>query len=320
MKLVLASRPGKRPPQRNKAGRPARILLPALLVIIGMLVMAYPIVATAWNNHNTTKAAQEYAKLDAAAPQEAKQTQWDAAHNYNSTRTTGPILDPWLNQIDESNADYAEYLTQLSATKAMARIVIPSITVDLPLYHGTEEKTLQEGLGHLYGSDLPVGGPGTHAVITGHTGLTNVTMFDNLAKLTEGDVFYVQVSGHRMKYVVDKRSVVLPTQTEGLRPEEGKDYITLITCTPYGINSHRLLVRGHQVPLDAAEATLLDSTHGSGWQWWMYALLTAVMLAGISLAWWLWHTARRARKPQHTEEEPIKHNARPGEGNYDTHR
>lgn len=170
----------------------------------------------------------------------------------------------------------------------MARLIFPEIKADLPIYHGTSDEVLAKGLGHLYGSDLPVGGVGTHSIITGHTGLTNVTLFDNLRKAKEGDAFYIQVAGHKLKYEIDQIKVVLPHETDDLRPIEGQDYITLITCTPYGINTHRLLVRGHQVPMDPSESNIFDQTHGTGWQWWMYALLVAVFVLGTGFAWWLW--------------------------------
>lgn len=268
------------------------LMLPAIVVILGLLVMMYPVVSTAWNNYGAAKAAKEYAQLDKDTPQEVKNTQWDKAHEYNEQRTSGPILDPWLNDISPDNPEYAEYLDQLSENDAMARFIFPKIGVDLPLYHGTSDDVLQRGLGHLYGSDLPVGGRGTHSVITGHTGLSNATMFDNLSKAEEGDAFYVQVSGHKLKYEIDQIKVVLPDQTEDLRPDESGDYITLITCTPYGVNTHRLLVRGHQVPLEPVDGGVFDQNPSGGWQWWMYALMAAVLAIGAGFAWW----ARRQRK------------------------
>lgn len=276
------------PEQPAEPAKKNSLVLPAILVILGMLVMLYPVVSTAWNNYATSKAASEYAKLETSVPQEVKNTQWDQAHAYNEGRRTGPILDPWLNKISPENPEYAYYLDQLNATDAMARFIFPKIKADLPIYHGTSDDTLQKGLGHLYGSDLPVGGLGTHSIITGHTGLSNVTMFDNLKDAKEGDAFYVQVSGHKLKYVVDQIKVVLPHETEDLKPVEGQDYITLITCTPYGINTHRLLVRGHQVPLEPSESGVFDKSHAAGWQWWMYALLAAVFVVGAGLGYWMW--------------------------------
>ena len=287
-------------PRRANSAKTSRVLA-AVLVILGVLVMLYPVTSTLWNNYVATKVAQDYAELEKSTPEEVKNTQSDNAHKYNENRTTGPILDPWLARFDENNPDYQEYLDQLDANDAMARLIFPKIKADLPIFHGTDSDTLQRGLGHLFGSDLPVGGKGTHSVITGHTGLANSTMFDHLNKAEKGDAFYVQVSGEKLKYVVDQIKVVLPTETEDLRPEQGKDYITLITCTPYGINTHRLLVRGHQVPLDPADHEVFDKNHGAGWQWWMYALLAAAAVVLLLLLRWLLNHKRDGESRETTE-------------------
>ena len=287
----------KKKPRRIGSAK-ANSVLAIVLVILGILVMLYPVASTLWNNHLATKAAQDYAKLEKNIPQEVKNTQWEKAHDYNTNRTTGPILDPWLARFDKNNPDYQEYLDQLDANSAMARLIFPEVQVDLPVYHGTDSETLQRGLGHLFGSDLPVGGKGTHSVITGHTGLSNSTMFDHLNKAKEGDAFFVQVSGEKLKYVVDQIKVVLPTETQDLSPVPDKDYITLITCTPYGINTHRLLVRGHRVPLDPADNEVFDKNNGAGWQWWMYLLVAAAAGVLAVLLWWL----KKLKRERESEE------------------
>lgn len=283
------------PKRQTAKAKKNSLLMPAIVVILGLLVMMYPVVSTAWSNYGSSKAAQEYAKLDKSVPQEVKNTKWEDAHNYNERRTTGPVLDPWLNRIHPDNPEYGYYLDQLDKNEAMARFIFPAIDADLPIYHGTSDETLQRGLGHLYGSDLPVGGSGTHSVITGHTGLSNATMFDNLNKAQKGDVFYVQVSGHKLKYEVDQIKVVRPDETDDLHAVDGSDYITLITCTPYGINSHRLLVRGHQVPMAESEDTVFDQNHASNWQWWMYALAAVALTIAVAFAWWLWRQWKATR-------------------------
>lgn len=271
-------------------------MLAAILVIVGMLVMSYPVVSTMPNNYGTTKAAEEYAKLEKSIPQEVKDTMWENAHKYNEERARGPILDPWLENIDSSNEEYAAYLAQLNETEQMGRIIIPSINCDLPIYHGTEEDTLQKGVGHLFGSDLPVGGESTHSILTGHTGLPNATLFDHLKDVKEDDFFYIQVAGHKLKYQVDQIKVVLPEDVAELKVQDGKDYVTLITCTPYGINTHRILVRGHQVPLHDDDNAVFENTMAPGLQWWMYALIAAVVLVALGLLWWLWRVMRAAKR------------------------
>lgn len=263
------------------------ILIPAILVLLGLVVLVYPVVATQWNNVRQQAVADEYSKLEKNADPVQLNTEIDEAHRYNAEHKTGPILDPWLARVSENNLGYTYYLRQLDQFDAMARIVVPPAKINLPVYHGTDDKTLQKGVGHLYGSDLPVGGPGTHSVLTGHTGLPNATLFDNLTKVKEGDAFYIQVSGEKLKYKVDQILKVLPHETESLKPVDGQDYVTLITCTPYGINSHRLLVRGHRVPMDPADEKIMDDAGGITWQWWMWVLLAGAIAIAVALTMWI---------------------------------
>lgn len=282
-------------PQHRKRAKKSN-LLPALLVIVGLIVIIYPVVSTQWNNWQQNRAAAEYAKLQKSVPAEVSDKEWEDAHRYNEERADGPILDPWIDRFVPDNQAYQDYLAVLNSTDAMGRLIIPSVKTDLPIYHDTQEDTLQRGIGHLFGSDLPVGGEGTHSILTGHTGLPNATLFDNLKDLKEDDTFFVQVAGHKLKYQVDQIKVVLPDQVEALRSEEGKDFITLVTCTPYGINTHRLLVRGHQVPITENEKVMLEETQSVVWQWWMYALTATFIFGVVLLVWWLTRQTQRAKK------------------------
>lgn len=284
-------------PQHRKRAKKSN-LLPALLVAVGLIVIIYPVVSTQWNNWQQNRAAAEYAKLQKSVPTKVSDKEWEDAHRYNQERVHGPILDPWISRFTPDNQAYQDYLAVLNSTEAMGRLIIPSVKVDLPIYHGTQEDTLQRGVGHLFGSDLPVGGEGTHSVLTGHTGLPNATLFDNLKDVKENDSFFIQIAGHKLKYQVDQIRVVLPDEVESLRSEPGKDLITLVTCTPYGINTHRLLVRGHQVPITEEEKTMLSETQGVVWQWWMYALSAVFIIGLIALGWWLARQARRAKNQQ----------------------
>ena len=181
----------------------------------------------------------------------------------------------------------------------MARIVIPSIHVSLPVYHGTDSRTLADSVGHLFGTSLPIGGPSTHAVLTGHTGLSTATMFDNLNQVKKGDPFYVSSLGQTLKYEVVDITVVKPEETDSLRKVPGRDLVTLITCTPYGVNSHRLLVTGERVPMDPTAAAAEEAEAlPAPMQTWMKVIIVAVVIiltvvAGIlGRLWWL----RRRRK------------------------
>ncbi|CAB0678916.1 class C sortase [Corynebacterium diphtheriae] len=273
--------------KKKKKGNP---LIAVLIILVGVGVLLYPVVATQWNNFGQQRAADEYAKLEKSAPPEVLDTAWEDAHRYNESRpVSAQMMDAWNDHADESSPEYQQYLqylSQLAETDAMGQIMIPSIKSKLPIYHGTGPSALDRGVGHLYGTDLPVGGENRHAVLSAHTGIQTATLWDNLVKVKEGDAFYVAVSGHKLKYEVDQIKVVTPDHTDDLGRELGKDYITLITCTPYGINTHRLLVRGHQVPMDPSEEKVFEESTVV-WQWWMWAIVAAAAFVLILLAWWL---------------------------------
>lgn len=271
-------------PQSRKKGNAA---LAVLIVLVGLGVLLYPVIATQWNNIIQQQAADAYSKLEKSVPTEVLDTAWEEAHRYNAERSQGPILDAWASRRAKDNEPYQEYLHKLHETDAMGRIIIPSIKSDLPIYHGTSEDSLQRGVGHLYGTDLPVGSVDRHSVLSAHTGLQNATLWDNLNKVKEGDAFYIAAAGHKLKYQVDRISVVLPEETDALQRVEGQDLITLVTCTPYGINTHRLLVQGHQVPMDPQEEKVFEEGSGMNMQWWMWAILAAAVLTIVLLiVWW----------------------------------
>lgn len=291
-------------PEPATATRPRlrQLLLPILIILLGMSVLLYPVIATQWNNIQQQLVTEEYAKFVEEQPEEVRNEMFEAALRYNAEHTGTPILDPWLAQVAEDNGDYQAYLEQLKTNGAMAQIIVPSAKVKLPVYHGSDEKTLQKGVGHLFGTSLPVGGASTHSVLTGHTGLTNATLFDNLTDVTVGDAIYLNVLGNRLKYEVDQLNVVLPNEIDQLAVVEGQDLVTLITCTPYGINSHRLLVRGHRVPMEPSDEKLLDEQGGLTWQWWMLAAIGVCALVLVLMLVWVIRAIRRNRRAEPTEE------------------
>ncbi|HHU68578.1 class C sortase [Corynebacterium sp.] len=265
-----------------RLGRRLLTLFPVLCALAGMLVLAYPVAVSHWNNNQQLIVSRQFeAENQNSSPAEL-QGFLNSARHYNSAQAGGPILDPWLNRVSEDNVDYQGYLDELSSQTAMARLVVPAIDVDLPVFHGTSERVLRSGVGHLYGSHLPVGGEGTHALLTGHTGIPEATLFDNLDRLDHGDALYVSVAGEHLKYEVSDINVVLPHETDSLRPVAGQDLVTLITCTPYGINTHRLLVTAHRVPMDEADAAQITRDRAI-WEWWMYVLVGVIALVLIAL-------------------------------------
>ena len=288
-------------PDKKKTPLKWRLLTiaPPILLLAGILVLLYPVLATQYNNQRQERIASEFSTVADQAGPDAVAESLRRADEYNLKASESPILDPWLDAQRPGTAQYQDYLSQLNLNDVMATIKIPSINVNLPIYHGTENATLDKGIGHLFGTALPVGGESTHTVLTGHTGLGNATMFDQLTSVKMGDVFYIETAGRHLKYQVTDIRVVLPTETESLNKVEGKDLATLITCTPYGINTHRLLVTGERVPMDddavAAEAAQVK---GSVMKPWMIAVLASVAVI-LVIAGTIWLRSRKR-----TDEEP----------------
>ena len=292
-------------PDKQKSPLKRRLLTiaPPILLLAGILVLLYPVFATQYNNYRQESIASQFSAVAEDAGPDAVAENLRRADEYNANAAESPILDPWLDAQRPGTEAYQEYLSQLNINDVMATVKIPAINVNLPIYHGTESATLDKGIGHLFGTALPVGGESTHTVLTGHTGLGTATMFDQLTSLKEGDVFYIEVPGRHLKYQVTDIRVVLPHETETLNKVEGKDLATLITCTPYGVNTHRLLVTGERVPMDeeavAAEAAQVK---GSVMKPWMIAVLASVvvilLVAGIL---WLRSRKRKDEEPQEIE-------------------
>ncbi|AZA10232.1 class C sortase [Corynebacterium pseudopelargi] len=277
-------------------------IMPLIIVLIGFAIVMYPVMGTWVRNVTQTKQAEAYtSRINDETTEEERAASLASAEEWNRNHAQGPVLDPWLARVDESNLEYQEYLKELDLDDVMGRIIIPKIDSDLPIYHGTDEKTLGKGIGHLYGSSLPVGGEGSHSVLTGHTGLPNATLWDRLVDLDKGDSFTVYVAGRVMKYEIGERRVVLPTETNNLRPVEGEDLVTLITCTPYGVNSHRLVLTAHRVPIDDEEAREILNQKHNPWQWWMILALIlslAVLIAGIA---WTVRGIKRSKAQEEVE-------------------
>ena len=216
----------------------------ALIVIffVGLSVLLYPTVSDLVNQRNQSRAVAGYQERAASMTQEDYDAYFSAADDYNQrlAKADNPLGDP--DQVE----GYEETL-DISGTGIMGYITIDKIGVQLPVYHGISDQVLAIAAGHLPGSSLPVGGKGTHAVISAHRGLPSAKLFTNLDQLQEGDTFTITVLNRVLTYEVDQISIVLPENVDDLAIEEGQDYCTLLTCTPYGINTHRLLVRGHRI-------------------------------------------------------------------------
>ena len=214
-----------------------------LLLLAGVSLLLYPSLSDYWNSMHQTRAIASYAETVSQLDTAQYDEMWKAAQDYNRSlaqRETAFAL------TDEQKAAY-ESLLDVSGLGVMGYIEIPEIDCSLPVYHGTEESVLQVAVGHLEWSSLPVGGEGTHCVLSGHRGLPSAKLFTNLDKLAVGDTFLLRVLDEVLTYEVDQILIVEPEQVDALGIVPGEDYCTLVTCTPYGINTHRLLVRGHRV-------------------------------------------------------------------------
>ena len=213
--------------------------------------MSYPLVSSIINNISSRNHAEEYVKTTKQMSTEETLKMFEEAKEYNQSLTNNVIItDPFdYESYQKIGANYEKALN-VDGNGLIGYIEVPKINVYLPIYHGTSDDVLKKGAGHLQNTSLPVGGESTHAIISAHTAFPGETFFDYLTDMQEGDEFYVHVLDRILKYEVDDVSVILPTETEALRITTGEDYVTLLTCTPYSVNTHRLLVRGTRVEYD----------------------------------------------------------------------
>ena len=225
-----------------KKGKRSIVIL-IFVFFAGLSLLLYPTVSDYWNYLHQSRAIAEYAGQVAELDDNLYEQLWTDAEKYNETLVNKP--DRY--EMTEEEQEKYESLLDVSGNGIIGYIEIPKIDCSLPVYHGTDEAVLQIAVGHIAGSSLPVGGESTHCVLSGHRGLPSAKLFTNLDQLAEGDTFMLHVLDETLTYEVDQIHIVEPDQLSLLEIEEGKDYCTLVTCTPYGINTHRLLVRGQRV-------------------------------------------------------------------------
>lgn len=234
-----------------------------LILLMGLSLLLYPTVSDYWNSFHQSRAIASYAEAVADLDDGMYEKMWQEAVEYNEKLKEKD--NRWV--LTEEEQEEYESILNVSGTGIMGYIEIPEIKVSLPIYHGVDEGILQIAIGHITGTSLPVGGEGTHCVVSGHRGLPSAKLFTDLDKLVEGDIFIMRVLDETLTYEVDQILIVEPEDTSALEMEEGKDLCTLVTCTPYGVNSHRMLVRGHRIEnLEdsssirvTADAQLIDS-------------------------------------------------------------
>lgn len=220
-----------------------------VLFLLGASILLYPSVSAYLNSQNQAKVVEDYSNQVKQMNDAETEKELQKAREFNENLKRTVVIDPFTEEMNQQLSE--EYLKILNKNNGQIGIlIIPKIQLKLPVYHGTEAKVLKKGVGHIQNTAFPVGGGGTHAVLSAHRGLPEARLFTDLDKLEKGDMFFIQVLDETLAYEVDQIKTVLPEDTGDLQPSEEQDYVTLVTCTPYGVNTHRLLVRGKRVPYD----------------------------------------------------------------------
>ena len=288
---------------RARRKSPWGALVAGLIGLVGLLVLLYPSTAAWWSQYTESQVIQQLSGSSEGTPRNALDGELQRARAYNSALVGGALLAPNTNVPTgtgvEGGPDPYPDLLRADADGAMGRLRIPAIAVDLPIYHGTSDDTLARGVGHLEGTSLPVGGASQHSVLTAHRGLASSELFTNLDRLKAGDTFTIEVFGEVLSYRVFDTRVVDPSETRTLAPVYGKDLVTLVTCTPLGINTQRILVTGERItPTPAADLARAGARPDvPGFPWWAAGLLLGLAIIGG----YLWSVLRggRGRRPSH---------------------
>ncbi|MFT4259715.1 class C sortase [Microbacterium sp.] len=280
--------------ERTTSARPSAWpnIVVGAIAAAGLVVGSYPTIAQWFSQLERSEVITGYVAETRAIDGEHRQRILEEAHAYNDAIPEILLTDPYtLKDASEGKGGAWElYQQQLRAPRGevMARITIPDIDVDLPILHGTDDLTLSRGVGHLFGSSLPVGGEGTHSVLTAHTAFVDAMMFDRLTEVQVGDVFFIDVFDERLAYQVDQTQAVLPEEIDDLQLVPGEDYVTLITCTPPAVNTHRLLVRGARIPLSEADHgsdTITSGISHPGFPWWAVWVGAGLLLISGGVVW-----------------------------------
>lgn len=257
-----------------------------LIFLVGSSILAYPFVTSIISSFGQSAVVSDYNNKVDDTTKEVLSQMLEQAQKYNNSIFGKVILtDPFDASSAQNQSEEFDYdrLLSLDSNGTMGYITIPAIDVNLPIYHGTAEKTLESGVGHLVNTSLPVGGESTHCVLAGHTGLPNATLFTNLDDLKEGDTFYIHILGKVNEYRINQIKVVEPSDTSDLGIVRGKDYITLVTCTPYGINSHRLLVRGERTSYNSDDDHYSETIESKNDGFYFCGIFISYIMFGIVL-------------------------------------
>ena len=232
----------------NKNNNILLTIISIIMFIIGTLIFFYPTISNYIANKNYEKVINNYENKSSEVTKEDLAKEYEKAVKYNNSLVGDPVYDPFIPGTGYSIPDNYEEVLNIAGDSIMGYIEIPKISLRIPIYHGSSEKTLEKGIGHIETSALPIGGLGNNPILTGHRGLPRAELFTRLDELKVKDKIYLYVLNKNLAYEVDKISIILPNELSKLASYKDKDLITLITCTPYGVNTHRLVVQGHRIP------------------------------------------------------------------------
>ena len=281
---------------KRPKGKKKKSILPSLLLVLillaGLSLLLYPTLSDYWNSLHQSQAIASYVETVEAMDEADYEAMWAAARAYNDAL---PRDNSRFHPSEEEQAEY-DALLDVSGTGIMGYVEIPQIGVSLPIYHGTDEAVLQVAIGHIEGSSLPVGGAGTHCVISGHRGLPSAKLFTDLDQIQEGDTFLLHILDETLTYQVDQIHIVEPDDVTYLAIEEGQDLCTLVTCTPYGVNSHRLLVRGRRIETEETAAAIRVTADAILVDPMLVAPAVAAPILLILLIWLLVSSRKQGRK------------------------
>ena len=285
--------------------RKISVILFGLLFLVGFGILAYPTISDQWNTYRQSQLISTYEDTLAELTPEDFSKEWEAARNFNASLTQNNLYGDVFGVSNDNDMADSEYwkILNVAGDGVMGYLSIPKINIKLAVYHGTAEELLQTGIGHLAGTKLPIGGESTHSVLAAHRGLPSARLFTDVDQLERGDQFYVHILDEILAYQVDQ---ILPmvdkddskTLEEALRIEEGKDQVTLFTCTPYGVNSHRLLVRGTRVPYSGEEEVtgIADTMLQSIRNYYMFYLLLGLAVTFLIISVMRLFFKRRKKK------------------------
>lgn len=272
-------------------------ILTVLFLAAGYLILNYPVFGTLYNQIQEGKVIHSYDNAVQTMDEEKRQKYWKDAEEYNEmlARENPQLSDAFSQEAKKSDSAY-NHVLDMEESGVMGALEIPKISLYLPIYHGTSQEVLEKGVGHLEGSSIPIGGKDTHAVLTGHRGLPSAELFSNLDQLERNDEFYIHILGKTLAYKVFNVETVLPEDTGHLTIAKGQDRVTLVTCTPYGVNTHRLLVHARRVPYTEKENT--NAQKDNLWKWLLkqrtFLASTAILI--LLIIYSLFHRRKKRKR------------------------